>query len=390
MDDDQFIKLWKQISHLVRAIAEKYDRKWMRRKRSVDSFLLLLVTLRLASSRQGYGGTIASLWSSAREVIPRLRFLSPIAASTFCDARTKLDAEIFREINQASIQAYMAEKNDAHLWMGHRAFAIDASKINLPMELKVSGFKPPTVKSHYPQGLLSCLYEMSSKLPYDFQLQSKMSERICIADHLDLLAANDVVVYDRGYFSYDIARDHIQRGIHAVFRLKSKGNCRPLQMRIEHSSLDSELEVMPTSDRYTRKLKTRFERKNLEPIKLRLIKYRIKNKLYYLATTLLDKERYPVEALKSLYGNRWDVEEFYKVIKRVTEIENFHGRCEETVRQEVYAHMLLVTLGRLFSNEAEANIPRTLKVHRKNHYIKKKIEVIEALSKSISSTAYHA
>ena len=38
------------------------------------------------------------------------------------------------------------------------------------------------------------------------------------------LAPSDVVVYDRGYFCFRLLHTHLDRGLHAVFRLKSNAN----------------------------------------------------------------------------------------------------------------------------------------------------------------------
>jgi len=42
--------------------------------------------------------------------------------------------------------------------------------------------------------------------------------------------------------------------------------------------------------------------------KLRIISYKINNKIYHLATNLLDKEKYKVNYFKNAYKKRWDVE----------------------------------------------------------------------------------
>ncbi|WP_141730814.1 IS4 family transposase [Oligoflexus tunisiensis] len=374
MDDDQFARLWNSISAIVRKIASRYDKEWIVRKRKVDSFLLILILLRISFSRQGYSSSISSLWPAVQFAIPRLRSSKPISASSFSEARSKLNPKVFRDIHCEIIEAYMQGRGESNKWLGHRIFAIDASKINLPVELKENGYMPSNKSCHYPQGLLSCLFDLASKIPYDFQLEPLMSERICVPLHLDYLKAGDVVVYDRGYFSYDLAKEHIARGIHAVFRIKSKGNMGRLQKLIERRTMDNEIDIKPDSSRYTRRVKARLRLRQLDRIRLRLVKYRIKGNLYYLVTTLLDKDAYSPDRLMDLYAKRWDIEDLFKTLKRVTEIETFHGRCESSVKQEIFAQMLLITLGRIFSNEIESNLPLAEKSFRKKRYIKKKNE----------------
>ena len=43
----------------------------------------------------------------------------------------------------------------------------------------------------------------------------------------------------------------------------------------------------------------------------------------------------------------------YKVSKQLIAVEEFHGKTERGVKQELYAHFVLITLTRLFSNRTE-------------------------------------
>ena len=80
-------------------------------------------------------------------------------------------------------------------------------------------YRTPSDNAYYPQGLVSCLYQLKSKLPVDFDLASHLDERVMALNHLRVLNQDDVVVYDRGYFSYYMLHSHHHKGIHAVFRL---------------------------------------------------------------------------------------------------------------------------------------------------------------------------
>ena len=87
--------------------------------------------------------------------------------------------------------------------------------------------------------------------------------------------------------------------------------------------------------------------------RLRLVRYEINAKPYFLGTTLLDRERYRVEDLAELYHARWDIEELFKTIKHTLEVERFHGQSERKVKQELFAGFVLIALTRLFSNHGE-------------------------------------
>ena len=74
---------------------------------------------------------------------------------------------------------------------------------------------------------------------------------------------------------------------------------------------------------------------------------------YTLGTTLSDRHTYCVEQLNDVYHSRWGIEELYKISKRLMSIEDFHGQTERGVKQELFAHFVLITLTRIFSNRSE-------------------------------------
>ena len=94
------------------------------------------------------------------------------------------------------------------------------------------------------------------------------------------------------------------------------------------------------------------------PIRVRLVKYSVAATTYTLATTLLDVRQYPIEELSNLYHARWGIEELYKISKQLMAVEQFHGQTERGVKQELFAHFVLVTLTRLFANRSEDGFNR--------------------------------
>ena len=82
--------------------------------------------------------------------------------------------------------------------MGIGCLRSDGSSLNLPRGLVHEGWRTPVDGAHYPQGLVSCLYRLQARLPVDFDLHAHGNERATALAHLNVLSANDVVVYDRG------------------------------------------------------------------------------------------------------------------------------------------------------------------------------------------------
>jgi len=350
--DETFIHLWGKVVHIIADVAQIFDQTWQKRKRVIDSLLLMFLIFRLvfAKNSQEYGITIEDFWANCHRMKFPLPQKKPISAAAFTEARKKLDENIFKTLNNRIIVTCQKNNDETHRWFNHRLFAVDGSKLNLPRPLVKQGYKTPTDNAHYPQGLLSCLYQLKSKVPYDFDLVNHGNERRCALAHLKTLMKNDVVVYDRGYFSYAVLYYHIQAEMHPIFRLQ-KGLYQEIDAFRLSDSNDQVVSLLP-SKATQREISKKHPNIPFSPLNLRLIKYTIAGETYCLGTTLMES-KYTIEDFKAVYHARWGIEELYKVSKNLIDVGDFHGRSERMVKQELFAHFVLITMSRLCANESE-------------------------------------
>jgi len=355
--DESFVVLWEKVAKVINSVAERYDKKWQVRQRLINSMLIILLVFRLVCSKntQSYGATIDELWDSCRRLNLPLPQKGSIAPSSFCEARKKLDEAAFKDINQKILETYSDEaKNESFKWLGHRIFAVDGSRINLPRGLLDYGYRLLSDNSYYPQGLLSCLYQVKSQMPFDFDLVAHINERTCAEKHLQSLEENDVVVYDRGYYSYLMLHRHFESRIHGIFRLQ-RNSSAAIDDFAASSQTDVIVDIYPSSTTY-KEIHAAYPILNIVSIPMRLIKYQMGDETICLGTTLLDQSRYAKQDFIDVYHSRWGVEELYKVSKRIFIIEDFHAQTERGVKQEIFAHFALITMNRIFSNQADSDL----------------------------------
>lgn len=351
---DALSSAWLRVMDVLLRVAADADAVWRRRERVIHSLLLILFVFRLVFSknRQGYGTTLQELWEQCRRLGFPLPQPQPVAASAICQARKKLPASVFQVLNTRILETANALAADP--WKGHRVFAVDGTKINLPPELINWAYPLPAQSSSYPQGLVSCLYHLRSRIPVDFDLSPRANERVMALRHLAGLQPTDVVVYDRGYFSYEMLYRHADRGLECIYRLAT--NSYP-EIEAFFASADEErlVSLLPVPKRQHELL---VEHPDLvfRPLALRLVKYVVGPTTVVLGVTLLDKEKYPRADLAALYHGRWGIEELYKISKVLVDVEDFHAKTEQGVKQELFAHFGIVTLRRLFTNDLEASL----------------------------------
>ena len=348
--DDRFVAMWSRVADAAADIAARHDREWMQRRRVLNSLIVMLFVFRLVLARgqKGYATVTAELWEQCRRSGITLPQPQPVAASSICKACARVHENLFRDLHREILSHGIHDPN----WNGHRTFAVDGSKLNLPRPLVEAGYRTPNPDAWYPQGLLSCLYRLDNRMPVDFILSSDANERTAALTHLDALAPGDVVVFDRGYFSFVMLHAMTVRGLHPVFRIQR--NTVPVFDAFRDGDRDdARIRITPGKEAL-RKLKAAGFATPVPPVVLRMVRYDIADERYVLATTLSDPDRYTTADLCDLYHGRWSIEELYKVSKKVIAVDEFHGKTERGVRQELYAHFNLIAMTRLFSNQGDS------------------------------------
>ena len=184
------------------------------------------------------------------------------------------------------------------------------------------------------------------RVPLDVELHAHADGRAAARQHLDALAPGDLAVYDRGYYSAALL--HAERDLATVFR-RQRNASGPIGEFIAGPASEGLVRVGPPAAAGGRERPRR-------PCPLRLLKYTAGGTVFTLGSTLLDAQRYPAADMAELYHGRWDVEEGYKVSKRLLHIEQFHGRSEETVKQDLYANFTLAAMARLCASECERQL----------------------------------
>ena len=142
-----------------------------------------------------------------------------------------------------------------------------------------------------------------SCLIYDCILEPEKGERACLLLHMEKLQSGNVLVLDRGYFSYLILIKAIEKGIHLICRMQSGSVNKEVQAFWDSDKIDEVITYTPsTSVKYESK-KQGYDI-DLKPVKLRLIKYIIGDETYVCCTTLFG-ENYPLNEFAAVYHGRW-------------------------------------------------------------------------------------
>jgi len=281
--------------------------------------------------------------------------------------RNKVHWKVFEEIFHNAVKlAYELWPKDTtppyprgsqkskYLWQGMSVFGIDGSKYTLPATEKIreefdpkSGFEYKS-KGHYPQCLVSTAYDVFRRFPIARTIvDANGSEREEVKELLPHIPPNNLLLFDRGYPSYELIH-HINENYsgHYLFRCLASETFSAVKRFLESKEDESIIEIAPTQ-----KGKAKFpkhERKRLRPIKLRVIRMTAPDgTLSVLLTNLFDKIESPGKSIIELYFRRWEIEVYYRDEKVYLEVEKFHSKNGNGIRQELFAAVIMSVIARI-------------------------------------------
>ena len=315
-----------------------------------------------------------------------------VTKSALTKARKKLKHTAFIELNQETTQIFYSQPEVLKQWFGHRLFAVDGSKINLPNETCIAEHFGINGGSNQPMGLLSTLYDPLNGMVKDTQLaEHTASERVLASRHLDATEEGDLILYDRGYPGFWLFALHRAKGRDFCMRLPWNlyNEARDLY-RNQEGKIEQEITLKPSAA-----ARKRCKELGISgaPITLRLIRVELdepeskqqKETHEILITSLLDSQRYPEEAFGELYHQRWGIEEGYKQLKLRSELESWSGRTVESIYQDVYAKVLTLNLNNIavLAAEEEAQERIRKRKERKHQYAINRAQALSRMKDNV-------
>ena len=293
-------------------------------------------------------------------------WVSSVTGAAWSQARAKLKHTAFIELNQRAILEVVYDRPDqfeVRRWRGFRVIAIDSSLVRVPDELgEIFGWvecrnqNGPT--GRFAQARLSSAYDVLNRLGLETKLVPwKSGERALAAEHLARSEPQDLSLSDRGYASYEWFARHAKAQRHFVCRCETGtfGIVRQL-FAANEAGRSVRAILRPPHGQETAMREAGLP----EGIEVRFVTLRLPSgELEVLATSLLDEARYPTECFYELYGLRWGVETYYDVLKGRLALENFSGRTEEAVRQDVFAAVFLSNLETVIIRGAQKRLDQT-------------------------------
>jgi transposase IS4-like protein/DDE family transposase len=264
--------------------------------------------------------------------------------SSLCVARQRLGIAPVRHLFEQIVHPVARPQTPGAFYHGLRLVGLDGTVFDVPdSDANAAAFSRssagPRGDGAFPQVRKLSLVELGTHVEFAFVARScSHGEQSMVNGLLRHLTAEMLLLWDRGFFSYDLWKGVTSRGAKILARVKSGLILRPIRNLADGSYL-AKIYRSP----YDRQ-------KDRAGILVRVIRYTLDDpqrgghgETHVLITSLFDENLYPAEKLILLYHERWEHELVYDEQKthqdprRVTKPAHLRSETPAGVIQEIYA-----------------------------------------------------
>lgn len=275
--------------------------------------------------------------------------------SSVTRARSKISWRAFEDIfyKAVAVAHEILPELPSYLWHGMSVYGIDGSKYTLPATDEIREALDPTSgfqnkgKGHFPQCLVSTVFDVFRRLPVGRTISPvDTSERTEAAHLISHIPKDGVLLFDRGYPGYELIQYLLEKySGYFLFRCPASSTFAAVQKFIESGLEEDIIWILPSSS-YKSKVDKK-KRGQLKPIKLRVVRLcNGEGTLSVLLTNLYDRKKYPIKEIIELYRRRWEVENYYRDEKVTMDIEQFHSKTVNGIKQEIFAAAIMSVIAR--------------------------------------------
>lgn len=306
---------------------------------------------------------VTTIWMFALQVVHGntacnhvVRLMPGVTAtdSAYCQARQRIPLAAFQALFKLVTRRLIRSIDGAlDRWHGHRVFMIDGSSCSMPDTPSLqAAFGQPTGQKKgcgFPIATIVALFHRSGLL-VDMLIEPLYSSEARLAPRLfKWLRRNDLLVGDRAFASYVILATLGERGVEAVMRQHQR---RPVDFRRgQRIAQHDQIIELTRPLRVPHWMDPREFAQLPDRLKVRQIRYRIMAKGYrtqsvVVVTTLLDGEKYPLDELATLYGERWEVETSFRHLKQTLRMDVLRCQTRDGVCKEIYIYGVVYNMVR--------------------------------------------
>ena len=291
----------------------------------------------------------------------------------FSKGRRKLKAVFFHDWNKALTNSfYFHYQNKYKRWKDFKLLSIDGSSVLLPDTEEIKNTYGCTVNQTNqgsPVARICTLYDVLNHLVIKGLLHSytRSEEDVVlpILQYEDL--AESLILLDRGYLSYWLIHQLLDKNTHFVIRAACNAN-NVVKAFLASKETDLTIDFYPPYPSLKKLRDMGIEISKESAVKIRLVKVELSTgEVEVLVTNLYDTKLYSKKELKDVYHLRWGIETCYGYIKDELQLGVFSGISPVCIEQDFAANLFLFNLQSIIEKQCEPAV-KTISKRRVYQY----------------------
>lgn len=293
--------------------------------------------------------------------------LNEVSASALLKQREKLNENIFKELNQESLNDfYNLFPKEVKTYKGYILTAIDGSDCEIPnTPITRKRYKPISAKENNQVARikLSNCYDILNNYVLDTEIEEyKHAENELAERHMkqieNIITKYPIIsIRDRGYLSLSYMFHSVQENKKFVIRLNQR------YFKLEQQNMTSNDEWITIQYQYDRirkyiekdpELYEYYEKGNT--IKIRFVNIVLSTGEIETIMTNLDSNEFTIDDINKIYNLRWGIETSYAYLKESMMITNISSSKDCIIKQEIYSQMMVYNIIQSIVNDLENDI----------------------------------
>jgi hypothetical protein len=301
----------------------------------------------------------------------RKRVAMTISKQNLSQQRMYIDPEFFKQTNAEAIkELYSTKKYVLKKFKDLYCLIIDGSQVKIPNTVQTREEfdvdKNSKKKTKTPKARISVMSDAKNEFILDSVISSlSVGESVLALENIRNAAkiidlSKAMLIFDRGYVSAELIMELLSHKSYFIFRLKSDTYKKERdKMKSDDEWVEINLDKSRTKNIKDPELKALAE--ELACFNLRIVNVTLKNGVVETLLTNLPEEIANLAELKNLYGERWQVEKGYDVLKNKLHIENFSGKKRITIEQDFFSQILMYNILIEFKTKCNMELGKNLK-----------------------------
>jgi len=326
----------------VEAAIEATGTRERRRRRLPTRLVVTLVVAMGLWASESMRHVLAEVVAGWREGVPsdEAAWRLPSTAA-IVQARQRAGARLLRVLFRAVAHPIATARTGGAFLGGLRLMAVDGTTLDVadtPENARAFG-RPTTGRGAgaFPQVRILALIETGTHVICDAVIRPFASGEVPTARHLlRSIGPGMLLLWDRGFHSYEMVRATRERRAHFLGRTKRNIVLRPSEILADGSFL-ARIYPSPTA-----------RRRDEQGVEVRVIEYALDTpagpgqEKYRLITSLLDARAFPAERLAATYHERWEIETALDEVKvhQWAHPRPLRSKHPREVVQEIYGLLL--------------------------------------------------